>query len=251
MTKDEFNYQFEALYNNVTSNKAPGLNTYEKSVFLTKAQDELIKNYFRPQGNPKQEGYLSSPKREYDFHSLIDNTSQSQSVGTSLYHKDGRDFGYPSDALLILNEQVLVKYNEEEEGTYLIVTPLTFAEYNRLMAKPFKYPPKGQVWKLNVSTSRNNETSPMVELITYSSKPFTTFNYQVRYVRKPYPIILSDDLSTDFNVEGLTIHGKSGWRNLDTPEEMHEEILQRAVELAKAAWQGDMQSSVQLGERSE
>jgi len=73
----------------------------------------------------------------------------------------------------------------------------------------------------------------------------------VRYVRKPYPIILSDDLSTDFNVEGLTIHGKSGWRNLDTPEEMHEEILQRAVELAKAAWQGDMQSSVQLGERSE
>lgn len=38
--------EFDILYNNITSNQAPGLNVYEKSLFLTKAQDELIKNYF-------------------------------------------------------------------------------------------------------------------------------------------------------------------------------------------------------------
>ena len=35
----------------------PGLNEYEKSVFLTKAQDELIKNYFAPESNPKNKGF--------------------------------------------------------------------------------------------------------------------------------------------------------------------------------------------------
>ena len=46
MTAQEFDYQFDVLYNNITSNQAPGLDAYEKSVFLTKAQDEIIKNYF-------------------------------------------------------------------------------------------------------------------------------------------------------------------------------------------------------------
>ena len=37
MKSEEFNNQFDVLYNNITSNQAPGLNEYEKSVFLTKA----------------------------------------------------------------------------------------------------------------------------------------------------------------------------------------------------------------------
>jgi len=35
------------------------------------------------------------------------------------------------------------------------------------------------------------------------------------------------------------------------PEELHEEILQRAVEIAKGVWQGDIQSTIELGNRSE
>jgi len=37
MTTTEFSNEFDILYNNVMSNKAPGLEGYEKSVFLTKA----------------------------------------------------------------------------------------------------------------------------------------------------------------------------------------------------------------------
>ena len=51
MTLQEFSNEFDDLYNNVMSNSAPGLDEYEKSVFLTKAQDEVIKNYFNPKGN--------------------------------------------------------------------------------------------------------------------------------------------------------------------------------------------------------
>ena len=39
MTNQEVSNEFDILYNNVTSNQAPGLDEYEKSVFLTKAQD--------------------------------------------------------------------------------------------------------------------------------------------------------------------------------------------------------------------
>ncbi len=34
---NEFSSEFDVLYNNITSNQAPGLDDYEKSVFLTKA----------------------------------------------------------------------------------------------------------------------------------------------------------------------------------------------------------------------
>ena len=37
MTTQEFSLEFDILYNNITSNQAPGLTEYEKSVFLTKA----------------------------------------------------------------------------------------------------------------------------------------------------------------------------------------------------------------------
>ena len=33
-------------YNNITSNQAPGLNEAEKSMFLTKAEYEVVMNHF-------------------------------------------------------------------------------------------------------------------------------------------------------------------------------------------------------------
>ena len=55
MTTQEFSNEFDVLYNNIMSNQAPGLDEYEKSVFLTKAQSEVLKNYFNPKGNKYQE----------------------------------------------------------------------------------------------------------------------------------------------------------------------------------------------------
>ena len=43
MTNEEFSNEFDVLYNSITSNQAPGLDEYEKSVFLTKAQSQLVK----------------------------------------------------------------------------------------------------------------------------------------------------------------------------------------------------------------
>ena len=42
MTNQEFSNEFDILYNNRASNQAPGLDEYEKSVFLTTAQEGLV-----------------------------------------------------------------------------------------------------------------------------------------------------------------------------------------------------------------
>ena len=57
MTTQEFSTEFDVLYNNIASNGAPSINEYEKYVFLTKAQNELIKAYFLKVSNKLQSGY--------------------------------------------------------------------------------------------------------------------------------------------------------------------------------------------------
>lgn len=71
MTNLEFSNEFDVLYNNITSNQAPGLDEYEKSVFLTKAQDEIVKAYFNPRTNKTQEGFDGNARRQIDFSMIM------------------------------------------------------------------------------------------------------------------------------------------------------------------------------------
>ena len=67
MTNEEFSNQLDTLLNSYNiqagfgegSNKQGGiaLDEYEKSVFLTKAQYEIVKSYFSPKGNKFNEGF--------------------------------------------------------------------------------------------------------------------------------------------------------------------------------------------------
>lgn len=63
MNTTEFSNEFDVLYNNITSNQAPGLDEYEKSVFLTRAQDDILKAYFKVTGNKDGAGFDGSEKR--------------------------------------------------------------------------------------------------------------------------------------------------------------------------------------------
>ena len=71
MTNTEFSNEFDVLYNSITSNQAPGLDEYEKSVFLTKAQSEILREYFNPRIDAANGGFDGSQKRQYDFSFLI------------------------------------------------------------------------------------------------------------------------------------------------------------------------------------
>ena len=46
MNLDEFRNEFDILYNSIASNAAPSIDDYEKSVLLTTAQEELVKQLY-------------------------------------------------------------------------------------------------------------------------------------------------------------------------------------------------------------
>lgn len=306
MSVEEMDNMFDVLYNNITSNQAPGLNAYEKSVFLTKGQDETMKNYFNPKskGNNTQEGFDGSAKRQVDFSMLTtvattSATSYTYSLVSGKTDKDGKPvysrtettapkstysytvaystdgnilkddsdnvlyirnegtdvsgFGtplfdmrentksitLPSKLMYAINEMVEVTRNNK--AVLLQVVPVKFDEYSRLMCKPYKRPLKYQAWRLT-----NNDVVNKADIVVGPSDTLT--KYTIRYVRRPNPIIVSD-------LDGLTIEGKSTATECELDPILHEEILQRAVELAKIAWtntgQDNLQAVMQAGQRSE
>ena len=236
MTTQEFSDQFDVLYNNIASNEAPGLDEYEKSVFLTKAQDEVVKNYFNPKSNKLQEGYDGSQKRQIDF-STLTRTFTVSNFTSPTFDNRGSSFSFPANdrIMMIINEKLTVERNSNV--ITLTVVPIRFDEYDRLMSKPFKRPLKNQAWRLI-----NNSTPNEAEIIAGYGDQIQT--YTARYIRRPKPIILS-------NLEGVKIDGETEAMTCELDPIIHEEILQRAVELAKLAWVGDANATVQSGQRSE
>lgn len=244
MTNPEFSNEFDVLYNNVMSNAAPSLDEYEKSVFLTKAQDELVKNYFNPKGNKYNEGFDGNEKRQIDFSMIMRSTSVN-SFTEGMFDDRGRTVAIPDDCLIVLNEYAIVTRlgpAENSDSTTqtlkLIVVPLEYKEYSRLMSKPYKRPLKSQAWRL----LNNSNTVKQAEIIVGPADTLTSYN--IRYIKKPRAIILSD-------LEGVTLDNKSVAQTCELDSILHPEILQRAVELAKAAYIGDINSSIELGKRSE
>lgn len=243
MTTQEFSNEFDVLYNNIMSNQAPGLDEYEKSVFLTKAQSEILKNYFNPKGNKYNEGFDESEKRQIDFSTLVNAVKPSTYSGSSYVKFDDRSqlFQMPSDILFVLNETAI---NTVDGVKRLInIVPINFDEYSRIMSKPYKQPLKNQGWRLFQSTGGVDFIS---EVIVKSGSTIT--DYKLRYVRRPKPIILTNLADTYSNV---SIEGLTSVTECELDPILHPEILQRAVELAKAAYTGEIKNIVELGQRSE
>lgn len=179
MTIIEFSNQFDILYNNITSNQAPGLNEYEKSVFLTKAQDEIVKNYFEASslGNTVKKGFDDTILRQMDFSSLMTTREyQDGIIGESTLDPRAIVYDIPENdnVYIVINESLhLMDDNGVVKGVKQVV-PLSYLEYSRLMLKPFKQPVKNQAWRLITSGKRgelnkidNNSTvKTRVEIIT-------------------------------------------------------------------------------------
>lgn len=244
MTTQEFSSEFDILYNNIMSNAAPGLDEYEKSVFLTKAQEEILKNYFNPKGNKYQEGFDDNEKRQIDFSSLVTVITIPPYSNSQYIKIDDRSllFLMPNDMLFALNE--VCEITENNINRLVNVVPISFIEYSRLISKPYKRPLKNQCWRLISSSS---EKDRVFELIL----PFGSIvpgSYRIRYISRPAPIILVD-LSTEY--PGLSINGITSVTECELDPSIHYEILQRAVELAKSTYTGDLRTMVELGQRSE
>jgi len=247
------------------------LDEYEKSVLLTKAQDIIVKTYFDRSTNSDNAGFDDNTRRQVDFSSLIttatlikaeDQSSvfddrgilynmptRSATSGVSdpfdptfdeTFHTNGDGSGAP-DVLFILNEKLITTVgsgSSQLRKNYVIV-PINYKEYDREMSRPYSQPLKKQAWRL----LQNNEQGFDIktELIPRwnLSEGETIVAYKIRYIRRPYPIILLD-LPDGLNIEGLTKQ-----RSCELNPILHADILQKAFELAVATRSGVSRQSEQ------
>lgn len=245
MLVEEMGDVFDVLYNNIMSNAVPGLNEYEKSVFLTKAEYELVKNYFNPQGNKYREGFDDSAKRRIDFSMLMQTATLTRNSQQG-FNPNSVLYSLPSDILVIVNEQVILKNGNTVKGIRQVI-PISYDEYTRLMSRPYKQPLKSQAWELMTG---QNSSRTVSELILNNNDKSYTPEFRIRYVRKPKPIIIED-------LDVVSVEGVSEKTECELDPAIHQEIVQRAVELAKAAYSSDqsgqaqMQNQITIGQRSE
>ena len=256
-TVKEWSDAFDTLYNQAMSNSSAALDEFDKSIFLTKGQDETIKNYFNPKGNKYQEGYDDSAKRQSDFATLMKvATLEDADLDYNKFDSRSSVYHYPTDFFIAVNEQFQITVGTGADAkTYpYTIVPISYTDYARLMQKPYQYPPKRQVWRLITGElTANDVTVPVVEIIGRYN-PAGIGEYKLRYVKRPKPIILVDLNTVD---NDLSINGYTAATPCELPEHIHEEILQRAVELAKAAYaydqsgQAQLQNQMTIGQRSE
>lgn len=300
MINKEFISEFDLLYNNVASNQSPGFTNYEKSVFLTKAQEDILKAYLNRQTNKLLEGQDSSSLRQIDFSTITRTINLIRS--NSKYKLSGLPysecFAFPQDAFFILNEQIKVENEYDKTKEILQVIPLTNNEFTRNMLKPYKQPLKGQAWR--IFTGNDIMEGAIIETIAHYKQRIES--YSVRYIRRPHPIILEDldnnsiegynlesagyemtctedDIQTvegipyvkktltevldDGNRGGVTyrvnpysVQASPGetviikGKDCELPEELHRDIVVRAVEIAKVAYTGNIQEMIALGSSS-
>jgi hypothetical protein len=212
MTLDELSTQFNLLYNNISSNQAPGLTEYEKSVFLTQAQEAVILDLYKGVTGDSFETteevtrYLSSLVKPYTTSQL---TSQ-----TALLDKKETKINLPTDVMFITYQSANIN------GKDVIVTPVNQDSLFNILNNPFKGPNNNRVISISEEGS----------IILYSNSDIT--KYYAKYLSKPYPIILIDLAN-----EGFTINGETDSKEVDwLPESLHNQILIRAVQMAKTVW---------------
>lgn len=219
MTTQEFSNEFDILYNNIMSNSAPGLNEYEKSIFLTQAQEALVLDIYR--GKFDENSFESTEEVSDYINTLVRQSKITDTVEGNGISTNSVFYQLPNDIWFITYESVILRDNNLDckNGQEVIVKPITQDEYYSISKNPFRGANDRRVLRL---LSDNK-----VELIS----KYGIESYLIRYLSKPEPIIL-DNLST----YGVTINGESKITECKLNPAVHRILLNRAVQLAKSIW---------------
>ena len=225
MTCEEFSLEFDLLYNNIMSNKAPGLSEYEKSLFLTQAQESIVLDIYSGKYGDSFErteettSYLNQllKQRTYDSGEFTEgNKLDTRSVFVTL----PEDIWFKTGEIATIIDD---SYKCHLDGLReVMVFPVTQDTLVRTKRSPFRGPNERRILRLD---SGKNQ----VELISN----YEIFTYTVRYLSRPEPIILKE------LPQGLTIGGKSSPQTCLLNTAIHKAILSKAVLIAKSSWESE------------
>ena len=230
MTNQEFRQQFDISYNAIASMSSPGIDDFELSVYLTKAQLEIIKKYYDPLSNRKQKGFEATEKRRRDLSQLVKDYKTTNTISNSSnIDSEAKFYIVPDDLFLITNEKAKIISEDCYNNKILKIKPMSYDEYNIQVENPFEKPNEKDAWRLDLS---NVNDVKVVEIIS----PYNilgSLEYQIRYIKYPKPIVITN-LNTAFPLDNLTIDGVFVETPCELNTEICREILDRAVLLATA-----------------
>lgn len=198
MTLEELSNEFDVIVNSYDNSQSLVFNEYEKSIYLTKAQEYIIKDLYRNyEGTEELNSYLKT---------LIKDKTYTIEDSTNI------ELDYPDNFLYILKEYANIN-TTCKSNSRVNVLPITQDEYNEVVENPFRGS-KSKVLRLEENKIKLITDLPIV-------------SYTMTYLSNPSPIILID------LPNGLTINNESEKSTIiETSESIHREILDKAVQLA-------------------
>lgn len=284
MTTQEFSDEFDVLLNSSFIENNFGeqsskidiqLDEYEKSVFLTQAQEQLVINLYNGrnveglsfESAEESRRYLkeltvkiepavfpTDPNSLYPYSYKVNSTDEvlfvtreTAKLGKKGYVKTkDTEMSLQKDYYIFVTtpynrykkvdedvdindcyEEVDINYKPWQVGNNLIVEviPITQDEYHRTKRNPYKKFNEERVLRIE----NNNEW------ILYSKYPIEKYN--IDYIRKPKPIILSD-------LGGLKIDNEIEPQTSELNPILHRTILLEAVKLAKIVKQNQVRNEM-------
>ena len=228
MTAPEFSSGFDTLLDSFAHSAAFGkdsslqdmrVDEYEKSVFLTKSQEEQALSLYsgrNSSGNSFDETeelrrYLSDLIEEAELSPLSSTSGKPIGIDSS-----SKFFTLPENLWFITYESVIISDGKCENTTTLDVVPVRQDEYHRIKRNPFRGANDRRALRLDLS--ENN-----VEIVS----KYNVTQYYIRYLRRLKPIIVAP-------LDDQSIEGISTVTECELPVFLHQRILERAVDMAVA-----------------
>lgn len=224
MITQEFSNEFDTLLNSYSIAPPYGeehrlditLDEYEKSVYLTKAQEEIIVEFYTGK-NQFGEGFERTEEIRRYLSDLVKtvvlNEKLTGHVGLS---RTSMFYQLPDDVWFITYESATLKDERLGclDGEEALIVPVTQDEYYKIAANPFRGPSKGRAVRLDIGGG-------VIEVIS----DYNIEKYLIRYVSRPKPIVLVD--LNDLSINGVNIRTECELNPV-----IHRAILERAVRLA-------------------
>lgn len=218
MTNKEFSDGFSTLLNSFGITPNITLDEYEKSTFLTNAQEELIIDIYSGRNVVYGKSFEQTEEIRRYLSNLVETYETSTKVTGKLgLSQDSVFFEIPQDTWFITYEVAFLKDSRLGclDGIEASVVPLPQDDLYRAKDNPFRGPSKDRVLRLDIK-------SDLAELIS----KYNVDKYLMRYISQPTPIILVD------LPDGLSINGVSTESECELNPVVHRAILERAVQLA-------------------
>lgn len=217
MNNREFSDEFDELIR--IKGITQEYNEYDKSVLLTKAQENVVMGLYT--GNLLGHSFEEIESLRRYLNAFVAQNTLYPSEEGNIICKGGKyhlPITYDDNVWYIVYEECVLsdENNSCINDKVTEVTPVTHDAYSRTVDNPFRGPTQRRVLRLDSGNSN-------IELV--SQYPVSTYTY--RYIRKPLPIILIN-LPSHLSIEGL-----QGIQECEAPQELHRLILDQAILLAQ------------------